>query len=331
MICAYCNKEKQATKEHIIPKGIIDLFPECNLSYSGFDKVHGGEATIKDVCSECNNGQLSKLDKYGKEFVETYFINNYNKGDKVDVDYDYNRLIRWLLKIIYNNERSYHRDVEWFKKNIDYILDGGNLQYGNISLFAGLAVNVSCVPEFFMENRQVNIITNPLILINGLFNIKYDDNLRVIYERNDTPEKMEINYLFNKYIIRFGSELFVIFLWNDDANEDYILDTNKIMDAMYPYRYIRKDECCVNLERCTQAYNYHMPLYIDSYKGLDIADASNCFVGNNKKAEDITRELSVGWSEYVANTRKEAKVKKNNKRDKKNKRKQQNQSKKINR
>lgn len=328
MICAYCNEEKQATKEHIIPKGIIDLFPECNLAYSGFDKVHGGEATIKDVCSECNNGQLSKLDTYGKEFVETYFINNYKKDDKVDIEYDYDLLIRWLLKIVYNNERSYHRDVEWFKKNIDYILYGGDPQYGNVSLFAGLAVNTSCIPEFLMENRQVNIITNPLILTNGLFNLEYGDDLRVVYKRNDSPEEMEINYLFNKYILRFGSGLFVIFLWNVDANEDYILDINNIIDTIYPYRYIRKEECCVNLERCTHAYNYHMPLYIDSYTGLEIADASNCFVGNNKKAEDISREWGFGWNEHVSKIRKEAKVKKNNK---KKKRKQQNQSKRINR
>lgn len=317
MICAYCNEEKQATKEHIIPKGIIELFPECNLAYSGFDKVHGGEATIKDVCSDCNNGQLSKLDTYGKEFVETYFINNYKKDDKVNIEYDYNQLIRWLLKIVYNNERSYHRDIEWFKKNIDYILDGGDFQYGNISLFAGLAVNTSCIPDFLMENRQVNIITNPLILTKGFFNIEYGDDLRVIYKRNDSPEKMEINYLFNKYILRFGSGLFIIFLWNVDANEDYVLDINKIIDTIYPYRYIRKDECCVNIERCTHAYNYHMPLYIDSYIGLEIADASNCFIGNNKKAEDISRELSVGWNEHVLKIRKEAKVKKNNKKKKK--------------
>lgn len=331
MICEYCNKEKQATKEHIIPKGIIDLFPECELSYSGFDKAYKGEATIKDVCSDCNNGQLSKLDEYGKEFVETYFINSYEKDDEIDIEYDYNRLIRWLLKIVYNNERSYHGEVEWFKKNIDYILDGGNLKYGNISLFAGLAVNTSCAPDFFMENRQVNIITNPSILTNGFFNLEYDDDARVIYKRDDNPEKMEIHYLFNKYILRFGSGLFVIFLWNNDANEDYISDTNKIIDIIYPYRYIRADECCVQLERCTHAYNYHMPLYIDSYTGMGIADASNCFVGNNKKAEDISRELSAGWNKHVAEIRKEAKANKNNKIEKKKKRKQQKQSKKINR
>lgn len=331
MKCAYCNQERQVTKEHIIPKGIIDLFPECDLAYSGLNKCYKGEATVKDVCADCNNGQLSELDAYGKEFVEEYFVNNYEKDDKIKINYDYSRLIRWLLKIIYNNERSYHRNDQWFKNNIDYILNGEPLQYGDISLFAGLAVNTSCMPDFFVENRQVNIITNPVILVKGFYDLETDEYGGSVYKYNDKPEQMEINNLFNKYIIRLGSGLFVIFLWNTHASKDYISDINKIMDYVYPYTYLREDNECVNIERCTHAYNYHMPFYVDSYLGLEIADASNCFIGNDKKAEDINKELSVDWNRYVSKTRNEAKMKKKKKRDNKKKRKQSDKSKRKNR
>ncbi len=33
MKCAYCMKDGKVTREHIIPKGIIDLFPECDYVY----------------------------------------------------------------------------------------------------------------------------------------------------------------------------------------------------------------------------------------------------------------------------------------------------------
>lgn len=91
MICAYCNLEKKATKEHIIPKGIIDLFPECNIAYSELDKAYRGEATIKDVCSECNNGYLSELDTYGKNFIEKYFMENFEIDKKLRLNMNIKR------------------------------------------------------------------------------------------------------------------------------------------------------------------------------------------------------------------------------------------------
>ena len=38
MKCAYCGKETKGTKEHIISSAILDLFPECYLTYDGLRK-----------------------------------------------------------------------------------------------------------------------------------------------------------------------------------------------------------------------------------------------------------------------------------------------------
>lgn len=339
MICAYCNKDKKSTKEHIIPKGIIDLFPECDLAYNGFDKSYKGEATIKDVCSECNNGNLSYLDTYGKKFVEKYFMTTYKTDDNVEIEYEYKILIRWLLKILYNSERSYKSDISWFKKNIEYILNDKDLVCGNVSLFGGLAINTSCMPEFFVENRQVNIIINPMVLINGVLEQKLtvDENEQIknTYSVNKNPDQFNIDGLFNKYIIRVGSAMFFILLWNGDVEESYISNIEKCIEYMYPYNLYESEEAKIKLERCTHSYNYHQPLYIDSYMGMETVDFTNCFVGQDIKAEDIAKELSVDWNKYVKKTREE--FKENKKKDsemKKKKKKKKNQekaSKKINR
>ena len=64
--CAYClSTSKKLTREHIIPKGIIDLFPESDYVY-GQNIPFKGESIIKDVCASCNNENLSDLDSYGK-------------------------------------------------------------------------------------------------------------------------------------------------------------------------------------------------------------------------------------------------------------------------
>ncbi len=33
MKCAYCGKEAKGTKEHIISCAILDLFPECYITF----------------------------------------------------------------------------------------------------------------------------------------------------------------------------------------------------------------------------------------------------------------------------------------------------------
>lgn len=56
MICAYCGKEAKGTKEHIISCAILDLFPECYITFDeARDAAHMGDPMIKDVCADCNN------------------------------------------------------------------------------------------------------------------------------------------------------------------------------------------------------------------------------------------------------------------------------------
>lgn len=192
------------------------------------------------------------------------------------------------------------------------------------------------MPDFFAENRQVNLVTNPRILLNGMFDMRLvvdeNDNIRQVYKLSENPETLNIKGLFNKYVLRFGSSLFLLFLWNENIDSTIIRDTNIVIERMFPYNLLSNDKASTIFERCTHAYNYHHIMSIDSYMGIEIADSSNCFIANEKKAEDINKELSVGWNEYVRKTRsnfKDKKIAKNNlKKRNKNKKKQEKTTKK---
>ena len=62
MKCAYCGKEAKGTKEHIISCSVLDLFPECYLTFDeARGLIHRADPIVKDVCAECNNGSFPIL------------------------------------------------------------------------------------------------------------------------------------------------------------------------------------------------------------------------------------------------------------------------------
>lgn len=328
MICAYCKKEKEAkeiTHEHIIPKGIIDLFPECDYVFDRRlegTKVYKGESKINDVCADCNNGQLSYLDNYGTQFIKKYFLKEYSKDEILSIEYDYNLLSRWLLKIIFNTERSIKsqtlRDTLWFDENIDYILGiKSNPQY-YISIFSGIFVNTSPMPLFWANDRQLDIISNPVLLSQGLLMLTPGtDDLRPYAEINKNIKDMKMENLYLKYIIRFGTGMFLILMWNKEANKEQTESYEKIINTLFPYKLISGDNTIISIERCTHAFNITTPQIVDSYIGMNAADLTNCFMPSNVDPMETNKELSVNWNEYVKDTREES----NNKKQKKNKRK----------
>jgi len=83
-----------------------------------------GELTIRDVCDECNNGELSKLDNYICELYDRYFHRIVKQSGSIVFKYDQNRLLRWLLKISFNSARSNGSDSEELRGLSTYILSG---------------------------------------------------------------------------------------------------------------------------------------------------------------------------------------------------------------
>ena len=74
--CAYCGiplVKKIKSREHIIPNGLLKLFPEQNITFTANKayKDNFGQA-ISDVCTICNGGYLSFV-------IGKYFWRNFGK------------------------------------------------------------------------------------------------------------------------------------------------------------------------------------------------------------------------------------------------------------
>lgn len=99
--CAYCGTERKMSREHVIPKGFIN-----NMDFKALtvwldkapSKVINSELMVKDVCAECNNGELSQLDAYALKLIISYNEKILYETRKVFFKYNYDLLTRWLLK-----------------------------------------------------------------------------------------------------------------------------------------------------------------------------------------------------------------------------------------
>lgn len=124
--CAFCGEQKNLSREHIFPNGVIRKF-ECGmLSYSDkSDKIFKADLVIKDVCKSCNNGTLSELDSSFVQLYEDFIRTPLLPGSNAEFNFDYNLLLRELLKISFNSARASadgFKAVKALKKYVPYIL-----------------------------------------------------------------------------------------------------------------------------------------------------------------------------------------------------------------
>lgn len=111
--CAYCNATSDLTREHVLPAFIetreVDLGRGksiTNVKADGQEKSVQTEVTIADVCGTCNNGVLSKLDNYAARLYDQFFAIYPRPGKEIRFAFDFDMLLRWLLKLAYNAGRT---------------------------------------------------------------------------------------------------------------------------------------------------------------------------------------------------------------------------------
>lgn len=260
--CTYCdNESKNLTREHIIPKSIIDKFPNSDLAFDNKSKkgFFKGESQIKDVCEKCNGSILSKLDKYGASFIERYFLVKYDSFDNLEIKYDYNLLLRWLLKIIYNSERANHKDISFFKNNIDYIL-GKNFQLNqDVLLFCGLFSYNSPIPEELSGQLEILIQQNPMLYIND--NLTLNDIVS-----GDEKNKFKFNSLENSFLIRIGSAMFLIAIFKKNKDNDELKSEEYEFTYKFPFSKLSLNKFSSQLEVCSDPFSPFAPAIIRERK-----------------------------------------------------------------
>lgn len=111
--CAYCSATAVLTREHVFSAFIESQELELgrgksltNVKAGGKEKSVQTEVTIADVCKTCNEGVLSTLDSYAAGLYRQFFAIYPRPGEAVRFAFDFDMLLRWLLKMAYNAGRS---------------------------------------------------------------------------------------------------------------------------------------------------------------------------------------------------------------------------------
>jgi len=128
-VCAYCKSEKPLTREHLWPASLHRRLVEAaKIQTNAFwlarlQKTISSEPQIRDVCAECNNGVLSELDSYICSLFDASFTHTPQRYEKVQFEYDYHFLKRWLLKMCFNSARIHgSADLTALEALLPYIL-----------------------------------------------------------------------------------------------------------------------------------------------------------------------------------------------------------------
>ena len=256
MKCAYCGKEAKGTKEHIISCAILDLFPECYITFDDArNVVHESDPMVKDVCANCNNNRISYIDSYAKEFVGQYFTQKYNQDDLIEIEYDYELIQKLLLKYAFNDMRSHKEDCSFFNKEmIHYLLnESDNIPKENVTVLCGLAINVSPVPDAMFGNLKLRWCKDPLFYSNSTIrNIDYETGQIFL---NENVKKEEFPDLKLSYVFRFNSVQFLLMCW--DNNSEKIEQNKVVLECQYPYYLLKANDKNAILPLCTDELNYH--------------------------------------------------------------------------
>jgi hypothetical protein len=123
--CAFCAETKLLTREHVWPRCLGQKRPD-EARYLGKNKTFfGGDISVKDVCASCNNGPLSELDNYICALYDAQFHLRIKPNQSLVFRYNYDLLLRWLLKISFNSARANDTDADLLSSYRNFILKGG--------------------------------------------------------------------------------------------------------------------------------------------------------------------------------------------------------------
>lgn len=236
-VCQYCfrefNEDKyRRTAEHIIPKGIIDLYPEHYISFTdGKEFVDNRGMTIADVCKYCNGTLLSPLDSYGKSLIKNQFFERIpiEELDNTFIKtFDYTKLSRWLLKILFNARRAKNLDCSWFDNAHGYMLYGLCVENISFSIFAGVHINTTPMPEETYANLPMQIHEEPMLLGNslGIVSLGIDPYVNSI----------KVPMAAHTYCIRLGTAVFYCILWMTTADIAIKISYNEIFEKKFNFK-----------------------------------------------------------------------------------------------
>lgn len=202
------------TREHILPKFVYNYQNQFSRMIGWNDaasQMLKSEHIIKDVCKECNSGELSALDAYGKTFLGAngLLTQNFEKAS-IELKYDYHQLLRWMLKISFNSARRTGKQSDVFEGLQPYILGQSDLPENKVVMLAQLL-------------RGVDLTNNPIgeglgedyVSASGICNPFL---VRVSYMGDVDPSLSKLNVRLNI----FGALATYLLIFGDDVPDEYV-------------------------------------------------------------------------------------------------------------
>lgn len=179
-LCSYCDHDRAATREHIIPSWYYKHDPspdDVGFMEKAKGKIIKTELVIRDVCGVCNNGPLSELDAYGKELFFSHLNRYVFKDSSESLSYDYEKLVRWLLKISYNSARAHDSDAIILAQYKKAILGEQALPAGLILRIRTIAPATHGVYSVFPAEKDSVIANYPTWFRVGVFRVNSFDSM----------------------------------------------------------------------------------------------------------------------------------------------------------
>lgn len=286
-VCQYCGKEfdkdkHKKTDEHIFPSGLIKLFPEQYIATNDRKRfIDNRGFTIADVCKKCNSEYLGALDEYGVPLIRDNFLKKINvnfKDEEYSVEFDYYMLSRWLLKILYNFNRTKNKNVEWFHRALGYMIHDIRVENIDFSIFAGVHINTTPLPEEFHEYTPLQINESPKLLGNSLA-MSY-------FGIDPYMNSIEVSGAYSTYSIRFGTLILYIILWDRRTEFNKKKYFNRIMTEEFSFQQIISSKNLYNLRRVAANSNTTMGYWHLISKSGIIQD--DMFISNSIHGQSLS-------------------------------------------
>jgi hypothetical protein len=139
--CVYCGQRGNLTNEHVVPDFYHKTFGETIsiVKTPSGDKAIPSPQEIGDVCANCNNAALSRLDSYLADLTKKYFSTIVKPGDRIQFAHDSDLLLRTMLKVAYNVARTRNQPIEVFQEAREFIL-GENPRPSGFRVFVQVLV-----------------------------------------------------------------------------------------------------------------------------------------------------------------------------------------------
>lgn len=84
-------------------------------------------ALVGDVCRACLDGPLTELDRYAESFLASIdHETTYRSSQELTFTCDYDRLLRWLLRVSYNGARYARTMHPLLKATAPFVVHGGS-------------------------------------------------------------------------------------------------------------------------------------------------------------------------------------------------------------